>query len=128
MAPGARSCKSAAWRSGECPDAWNLLRPDAVAEVARAYVEAGSRVILTNTFRGNRVALAGYGLADQTFAINRAGAAISRQAAGRSALVFASMGPTGKMLAAGEVTPECVALAFEEQAGGAGRGRRATLC
>src|SRR5438046_10359842 len=47
---------------GDCPDHWNLLRPDAVADVARAYVEAGSRVILTNTFRGNRVALSGYGL------------------------------------------------------------------
>jgi 5-methyltetrahydrofolate--homocysteine methyltransferase len=107
---------------GDCPDHWNLLRPEAVAEVARAYVEAGSRVILTNTFRANRVALSGYGLEDQTFAINRAGAAISRQAAGRAARVFASIGPTGKMLAAGEVTPERVTLAFEEQAAALAEG------
>jgi 5-methyltetrahydrofolate--homocysteine methyltransferase len=107
---------------GDCPDHWNLLHPEAVAEVARAYVEAGSRVILTNTFRANRVALDGYGLEDQTFAINRAGAAISRQAAGRAARVFASIGPTGKMLAAGEVTPERVALAFEEQAAALAEG------
>src|SRR5215472_3803191 len=91
---------------GDCPDHWNLLRPEAVVEVARAYVDAGSRVILTNTFRANRIALAGYGLEDQVFAMNRVGAAISRQAASRSARVFASIGPTGKMLAAGEVTPE----------------------
>ena len=107
---------------GDCPDHWNLLRPEAVGEVARAYVEAGSRVILTNTFRGNRVALAGYGLEDQVFAINRVGAAISRQAAARSALVFASLGPTGKMLAAGEVSPERVMLAFEEQAAALAEG------
>src|SRR2546425_12989510 len=84
---------------GECPDGWNLLRPEAVAEVARSYVEAGSRVILTNTFRANRIALPGCDITG----MNHAGAAISRQAAGR-ARVFASMGPTGKMLAAGGVT------------------------
>jgi 5-methyltetrahydrofolate--homocysteine methyltransferase len=106
----------------QCPDLWNLQRPDAVAEVARAYVEAGSRIILTNTFRGNRVALAGYGLEDDAVAINRAGAAISRQAAGKSARVFASIGPTGKMLAAGEITPEYVAAAFEEQAAALAEG------
>src|SRR5437868_2154374 len=105
-----------------CPDAWNLERPDAVAEVARAYVEAGSRVILTNTFRGNRVALTGYGLVDQVFAINRDGAGISRQAAGKSAFVFASIGPTGKMLAADEISPECANLAFEEQAAALAEG------
>src|SRR5690348_9917462 len=98
---------------GDCPDHWNLLRPEVVVEVARAYVEAGSRVILTNTFRSNRVALSGYGLQDQTFAINHAGASISRQAAGRSAGVFGSIGPTGKLLAMGEVTPERLMLAFE---------------
>lgn len=110
---------------GEYPDRWNLLHPEVVAEVARAYVEAGSRVILTNTFRGNRLALSGTGLEEQTFEINRTGAAISRQAAGCAAFVAASMGPTGKMLAAGEVSPEQVLLVFEEQAaalaeGGAG--------
>src|SRR5690349_17707261 len=35
---------------GDCPDAWNLSRPEDVEAIARAYVEAGSRVILTNTF------------------------------------------------------------------------------
>ena len=41
----------------ELPDLWNLSHPDRVEAVARAYVEAGSRVILTNTFRSNRVVL-----------------------------------------------------------------------
>ena len=58
---------------GECPDAWNLSHPDAVEAVARAYVEAGSDIILTNTFRSNRVALAGHGLADKVVALTRAG-------------------------------------------------------
>src|SRR2546422_2614182 len=80
---------------GECPDGWNLSRPESVAAVARAYVDAGSRIILTNTFRANRIALAGCGMDCDTLSLNRAGAAISRQAAAGRAHVFASMGPIG---------------------------------
>ncbi|MCA9259481.1 MAG: homocysteine S-methyltransferase family protein, partial [Planctomycetales bacterium] len=68
---------------GECGDAWNLTHPAKVAEVAAAYVEAGSRIILTNTFRSNRVALAAAGLAEKTVDLNRAGAEISLSAATR---------------------------------------------
>ena len=101
---------------GACPDRWNIERPGAVLEVAREYVEAGSRVILTNTFRANRVALADYGLAADAAAINREGVAISRHAALGRARVFASMGPTGKLLAAGEISAEDIYAAFAEQA------------
>ncbi len=101
---------------GQCPDAWNLEHPERVEAVARAYVEAGSRIILTNTFRANRLALAGYGLADKVIEINRAGAEISRRAAAGSARVFASIGPSGRMLVTGETTPEELAAIFAEQA------------
>ncbi len=102
--------------SGECPDGWNLAHPERVEQVARAYVEAGSQVILTNTFRANRVALDGAGLASRVAEINRAGVAISRRAAGDRAAVFASLGPSGKMLMTGEVSAADVAAAFAEQA------------
>jgi methionine synthase I (cobalamin-dependent) len=101
---------------GECPDRWNLLHPERVIDVARSYVEAGSSVILTNTFRANRVALARYGLAGEAAAMNRAGASLSREAARERALVFASIGPTGKMLALGEIPEEETLAAFREQA------------
>jgi methionine synthase I (cobalamin-dependent) len=101
---------------GDCPDEWNLTHPDQVAAVARAYVEAGSQVILSNTFRSNAVALAGYGLAGRVVELNRAGAAISSRAAAGKALVFASVGPSGKMLMTGEVTQDTLRSAFEEQA------------
>ncbi len=101
---------------GECPDAWNLSHPEQVEAVARAYVEAGSQVILTNTFRANRLTLADYGLAGQVRAINRRGAEISRRAAAGRARVFASMGPSGKMLITGDVTEEDLRDAFAEQA------------
>jgi methionine synthase I (cobalamin-dependent) len=100
----------------ESLDRWNLIHPEWVAEVARHYIEAGSQVILTNTFRANRVALAEYGLADDAAAIGRAGVRISREAAAGRALVFASMGPTGKILALEEISPGQVAAAFREQA------------
>ncbi len=101
---------------GECPDHWNLLQPERVRSVASSYVEAGSDIILTNTFRANRVALAAAGLESDLSAINRAGVRISREAAGEKAFVFASIGPTGKLVAAGEIAPEEASAAFREQA------------
>jgi methionine synthase I (cobalamin-dependent) len=101
--------------SGECPDGWNLSHPDLVEEIPRAYVAAGSRVVLTNTFRGNRIALEAAGLADQMVELNRDGAAISKRAAGDRAAVFGSIGPCGKMLCMDEISQEEVRDAFEQQ-------------
>jgi methionine synthase I (cobalamin-dependent) len=101
---------------GECSDAWNLEHSGRVEYLARAYVEAGSRVILTNTFRSNRIALAAFGLAGKVREINRAGVEISRRAAGGRARVFASLGPSGKLLVAGEVSKDELREAFLEQA------------
>lgn len=101
---------------GTCPDEWNLLQPEQVEEVPRAYVEAGSQIVLTNTFRANRVALTDYGLSEKAEAINRAGAEISHRAAGGRAHVFGSMGPSGKMLMMGEVSEDELLSAFADQA------------
>jgi methionine synthase I (cobalamin-dependent) len=87
-----------------------------VEQVPRSYVEAGSQIVLTNTFRANRVALGNYGLADQAVKINASGGAISRRAAGTRACVFGSIGPSGKLLFAGQVTEAELRLAFAEQA------------
>ncbi|MBN2580754.1 MAG: homocysteine S-methyltransferase family protein [Pirellulales bacterium] len=100
---------------GGFPDAWNLERPEAVEEVARAYVEAGSRIILTNTFGSNRLALARHGLAEKVREINQAGVKISRAAAGEQALVFASVGPSGVMLMMWQSDASELEDVFEEQ-------------
>jgi methionine synthase I (cobalamin-dependent) len=99
---------------GANPDGWNLTHPERVESVARAYAEVGSQVILTNTFRANGIAMKESG-AEALDEINRAGVEISRRAAG-GALVFASIGPTGKMMVSGEVSGEAVRAAFEAQA------------
>ncbi len=101
---------------GEMPDFWNLTQPERVEEVARAYVEAGSQIILTNTFRANRIALGSHPDAGRVAEINRAGVEISRRASGAASRVFASMGPSGKLLLRGDVTTDELRTNFEEQA------------
>jgi methionine synthase I (cobalamin-dependent) len=100
---------------GEHPDLWNLSHPDRVEDVASRYVEAGSTVILTNTFRSNRIALGAHGGGVDVPGLNAAGMRISRKAAAGRARVFASVGPSGKMLMSEEVTEEELAAAFSEQ-------------
>ncbi|MCS7305192.1 MAG: homocysteine S-methyltransferase family protein [Thermoguttaceae bacterium] len=100
---------------GQCPERWNLEHPDRVQQVAQSYVEAGSLIILTNTFGGNRFSLARYGLAEHVRQINQAGVQISLQAAGQQALVFASVGPSGKMLLTGDTTADQLESVFLEQ-------------
>jgi methionine synthase I (cobalamin-dependent) len=99
---------------GEVPDTWNISHPERVETVARSYAKAGSEIILTNTFRANTIALPAL-TPMQIDAINRAGVAISKSAA-KQALVFASIGPTGKLLASGEMSEAEVSAAFTAQA------------
>jgi methionine synthase I (cobalamin-dependent) len=66
---------------GDCPDAWNLGYPERIERLARSCIEAGSRLILTNTFRANRIALERPGLSGRVEEINRARVAISRRSA-----------------------------------------------
>ncbi len=101
---------------GANPDVWNLEHPERVEAVARGYVEAGSEIILTNSFGANRYILERHGLAEKVAEINRAGAEISKRACGGKALVFGSMGPTGKILMMGDVTVEDMQEVFREQA------------
>ncbi len=101
---------------GASPDGWNLTHPEKIEEVARAYAEAGSRVVLTNTFGANRFILARQGLADKVAEINRAGVEISRRGAAGQAMVFASAGPSGVMLMMGQVSEGDLQAAFAEQA------------
>ena len=101
---------------GACPETWNLERPADVEAVARAYVDAGSQVVLTNTFGGSSVALRRHGLADRAAEINRLGVELSRKGADGRARVFGSFGPSGVVLMMGEVSEEELQASFNEQA------------
>ena len=100
---------------GSPADVWDIEHPERVESVARSYAEAGSRIILTNTFQANRIALDRHGLGGRVREINRAGVEISRRAAGDRACVFASIGPTGRLLAAGETSDAELREVFAEQ-------------
>ena len=108
--------------AGQCPELWNADNPDAVERVARSYVDAGSDVILTNTFGGNRFALEAHGAADRAAGLCDAAAQIARRAAGEAAKVFGSIGPTGKVVMMGEVGRDELSAAFAESAAALARG------
>jgi len=108
--------------SGVPPEVWNRERPDAVETVHRSYADAGSQVLLTNSFRGNAVALERAGLGSEAPSLSRRAAGICRAVApGR--VVLGSMGPTGTLLAPlGGLSPERARNAFAEQAGALAAG------
>lgn len=102
-------------KPGECPEQWNVTRPNDVLDIARSYFDAGADMVETNSFGGSRFKLAKYGFEDKVFEFNKAAAEISRQAAGPDRYVLGSVGPTGKLLLMEEVTEDELYEAFKEQ-------------
>ncbi len=78
-----------------CYDELCVKHPELVREVHEAYVRAGAEILETNTFGANPIKLAAYGLAGETEALNRAAAALAREAAGGRASVVGAIGPLG---------------------------------
>lgn len=88
-------------RTDQCVDVLNLGLPDLVQQIHRDYIAAGAELIETNTFGANRFRLESYGLADQVREINRAGAALAREAReimGEAVYIAGSIGPSGARL------------------------------
>lgn len=82
--------------NGESAENWNITRPQDVARMIRAFVDAGSDMVQTNTFSANRATLESMGLADKLEEINVAGAEIALECTkGTDVLVAGSVGPTG---------------------------------
>jgi 5-methyltetrahydrofolate--homocysteine methyltransferase len=96
---------------GDPPELWNLEHPEIIRRVQRGYLEAGSSVILTNTFGGSRLRLELHGRADRVEQLNRTAAVLARveaNAADHPAIVAGDIGPSGQIMAAigGTLTPE----------------------
>jgi homocysteine S-methyltransferase len=100
-------------------DELNLTEPALVAEVHRAYIEAGSQIIYSNTFSANRYKLAEHGLEDKVAEINKAGVELARRvvaASFKEVLVAGDVGPLGVRLAPyGRVQIEDAKSAFTGQ-------------
>jgi 5-methyltetrahydrofolate--homocysteine methyltransferase len=103
---------------GGCGEAWNLDHPERVLAIQRAYVQAGSDCLLTNTFGASRIMLERHGEQERVGAINRAGAELARQAFdGRPGFVLGDIGPFGGLMEPyGEIECRRVEAAFLEQA------------
>ena len=117
---------SSGLENGASPEEWNISHPDRIRTVHRRYIEAGSRVILTNTFGGTRFRLQLHGLDDRVVEVNERAARIARaeaDAAPHLVVVAGSMGPSGELLAPmGTMTFEEAKEAFAEQAQGLAAG------
>ena len=104
---------------GAPSELWILQNPEGVRNLHRGYVNAGSDVILTDTFGGTRIKLAKNKLGDQVVEINTKAAQLAREVAGSQVLVLGDIGPTGELLEPmGNLTYADAMAAFSEQASG----------
>lgn len=102
---------------GGCGEAWNLDHPDRVLAIQRGYVNAGSDILLTNTFGGCRIMLNRHQQGNRTAEINRAAVAVARAALGGRGFVLGDIGPFGGLMEPyGEIPRADVEAAFREQA------------
>ena len=105
---------------GDPPEAWNVSNPEVVRRIHRGYLDAGSRIVMTNTFGGNRLRLRLHGLDRRVHELNRTAAILLRaevDAAGGRALVAGDIGPTGEIMAPLGTLDEAEAVdVFAEQA------------
>ena len=102
---------------GRPPDEWNITEPQKVRSLHDAYLEAGSGIIITNTFGANGIKRGRSGLGERVHELNLRGAAIAREAAGGRALVAGDIGPTGELLEPyGSLTAGNARAGFKEQA------------
>lgn len=83
---------------GVPPELWVLEHPQALLELQRGYVDAGSRVLCAPTFSANRLGLQHFGLEERVGELNGALAALTRQAAGGRALVAGDLSTLGRPL------------------------------
>jgi len=108
--------------AGAAPELWNVDFPERIQAVHGRYINAGSQIILTNSFGGTRYRLQLHQLQDQVYTLNKAAAANARAAAARAphpVLVAGSMGPTGELLVPmGSMTMAQAQAAFAAQAQG----------
>ena len=76
-----------------CYDELNLTNPNLIKSIHKSYIDAGSDVILTNTFGANKFKLEKYGLGAKLYEINKKGAEIARETAGENIYVLGCVGP-----------------------------------
>ena len=105
--------------AGEAPELWNTDQPEKIRDLHQGFVDAGSDIILTNSFGGTRYRLKLHDAQDRVYELNRKAAELARgvaDKAGRKVIVAGSVGPTGELLVPlGSLTFDDAVEAFREQ-------------
>ncbi|MGB1360915.1 MAG: betaine--homocysteine S-methyltransferase [Alphaproteobacteria bacterium] len=113
-------------QTGDAPELWNVDEPEKIKTVYKNFVDAGSDIILTNSFGGTEFRLKLHNAQDRVIELNKAAAQLAREvadASGREVAVAGSMGPSGELLAPlGALTEEDAVKAFALQAEGLKQG------
>ncbi len=106
--------------SGDAPELWNADEPEKIRALYRSFIDAGSDIILTNSFGGNRYRLKLHDAQSRVHELNSLAASIALQEASkesRKVIVAGSMGPTGELIQPlGALSIEDCEDAFFEQA------------
>ncbi len=108
--------------TGSCFEELCLSQPETIGLIHGEYLQAGARIITTNSFGANARKLRAFGLEARVSDINRAAARLAREAvvaSGRNALVAGSVGPLGAQKGEAELIPESL---FLEQISGLLKG------
>jgi 5-methyltetrahydrofolate--homocysteine methyltransferase len=102
---------------GACPELWNDTHPDVVRGIHRAYFEAGSDFVETNTFGGTRLKFGAYKIPERTRELNEKGARLACEVRPPTGYVAGSIGPTSHIVEPyGDVTEQELYENFKEQA------------
>jgi len=106
--------------TGDAPELWNVDHPDRIAANYQSFVDAGSDIILTNTFGGTHYRMKLHNAQDRVHELNVAGVQIGKEVAanaGRPVIVAGSIGPTGEIPEPmGSLSHADAVAAFTEQA------------
>jgi 5-methyltetrahydrofolate--homocysteine methyltransferase len=110
------------WGKENCNELLVLSRPDVIRAIHASYLEVGCDVIETDTFGGQRIMLAEFGIAERTRELNVAAARLARSVADefttpdKPRFVAGSMGSTTKMPSLGHIGYDAMAATYREQA------------
>ncbi|MEM1376414.1 MAG: betaine--homocysteine S-methyltransferase [Pseudomonadota bacterium] len=105
--------------SGDAPELWNIDQPEKIRALHQGFVDAGSDIVLTNSFGGSRHRLKLHHAQDRVHELNKAAAELAREVVDsveRTIIVGGSVGPTGELLIPlGALSYEDAVEAFREQ-------------
>lgn len=102
--------------NGGCPEEFNITHPDIVQGIYLGYYNAGSDIVETNSFGGNRSRLKMHDFAGRGAEFNRRAAELAREVCPEGKFVGGSIGPTGDIIEPlGELSQQAAFEIFSEQ-------------